>query len=74
MGDVFAGWKFMGFRYSHKNTLSLGNYRGHPFVTGCDGDIWCSKRTEIMKRQMTDGEYWHEWHDAPDYPFAPDSR
>ena len=72
MGVSLGDWKFVESKYSHENTLSLGNYRGDPFVTGCDDtiDFMCSTKTEIMSRGVTDGEYWSQWQDAPDYPFS----
>ena len=76
--DIFNGWKFIESRFSHLNTLGLGNYRGHLFVTGCDDltlmDTECLTATEILSPRVTDGKYWFHWRYAPDYPFAPNFR
>ena len=67
-------WKLVQSSYSHRNTMSLGNYRGLPFVTGCDRGSWCSTKTEIIEayhKEWTD--YSIRWDDAADYPFVPDS-
>ena len=76
MENSSGGWKFVESSYSHKNTLGLGNYRGQPFVTGCDMKGWrdCSIKTEIMDRWVEDGEYLTRWTNAPDYPFVSEAR
>ena len=78
LANDFTGWGFAESRYSHRNTLGLGNYRGDPFVTGCDRRPDCYAKTEIMTRMahgVGDREYFTRWYaDAPDYPFDFDSR
>ena len=78
LANDFTGWGFAESRYSHRNTLGLGNYRGDPFVTGCDRRPDCYAKTEIMTRSahgVGDREYFTRWYaDAPDYPFDFESR
>ena len=68
-------WKIVESGYPHRNTMGLGNYRGLPFVTGCDSYSWCYTKTEIIEayhEEWTD--YSIRWnYDYPDYPFVPDS-
>ena len=68
----FVSWEFVQSIYSHKNTLGLGNYRGKPFVTGCDRSPDCSTKTEIIR---LDEDWVAEWNpDVAEYPFVSDSR
>ena len=62
-------WTLVESKHSHRNTLSLGNYRGRPFVTGCDDQSrGCFTKTEIMDSGF------RRFYDGPDYPFDFDSR
>ena len=76
-----AKWEFVQSSYSHRNTLGLGNYRGRPFVTGCDRRYdGCDTETEIIEPgnsglyEILTGDYLIEWWSAPEYPFASNSR
>ena len=76
-----AEWESVKSEYSHRNTLGLGNFQGHPFVTGCDRGPDCFTKTEIIvvdiggMVEQLGGNYVIEWNaDMPEYPFASDSR
>ena len=72
MFEDSENWKVAQSSYSHRNTMGLGNYRGHPFVTGCDSGPDCSTKTEIIepyRSGLTD--YSLQWLEADDYPFVP---
>ena len=55
-------------KYSHDQTLGLGNYRGKAFTTGC-WSVGCTSKVETELLDMTT----MKWSDGPDYPFAPSS-
>ena len=67
--DSSNTWTLVESKHSHRNTLSLGNYRGRPFVTGCDDPSkGCFTKTEIMDSGF------RRFYDGPDYPFDFASR
>ena len=52
-------------KYYHR--LSLGNYQGNAFITGCNKLFFmerCHKKTEILDMATL------TWFDAPDFPFT----
>ena len=59
-------------KYSHYQTLGLGNYRGKAFTTGCHSrgctsKLCCNRNyvaTELLDMTTM------KWSDGPDYPFA----
>ena len=65
-------------KYSHYQTLGLGNYRGKAFTTGChsrgcttrDVQRGCTTRcTSNVATELLDMTTM-KWSDGPDYPFA----
>ena len=51
-------------KYSHWNTMGMGNYKGKALTTGCNSGSECYVKTELMDLVT------FEWTDGPDYPFA----
>ena len=51
-------------KFSHKETLGLGNYKNQALTTGCKDTSSCGIKTELMNMETL------EWSDGPDYPFA----
>ena len=50
--------------YSHRNTFSIGNYRGKVLATGCDNASYCYRKTELLDMATM------KWTDGPDYPYG----
>ena len=78
MGDNHGKWSRVDAKYSHKDTLSLGNYRDQPFVTGCSDRSMTSSIDDKLEECYQKTEFfdiWEgRWNDAPDYPFTSDQR
>ena len=55
-------------KYSHDQTLGLGNYGGKALTTGCR-DRGCTSRVATELLDMTT----MKWSDGLDYPFASSS-
>ena len=50
--------------YSHAATYGMANYLGKALTTGCAGDSFCAKKTELMDMNTL------TWSVGPDYPFT----
>ena len=51
-------------KFPHRYTLGLGNYQGKALTTGCNNDVSCYARTELMDMENL------EWSNGPDYALA----